>query len=156
MTKQEILQELESYRKAVRHLIAQAIVEAMPDDEQEWPQEGDEYWAVSIDGSTVQYKSHEDPFDLSARNQGNCYPSCEAAEKQVRKNACIAQLWRQPGAEGFKSDVVQWGIEYSHYDDYWIADSSSIFQTNFTLPYFHTEEQAEAAIANVDLSPLIE
>ena len=130
--------------KALKERIAE--LEELAKEEQEFPQDGDEYWYMSTTGNVYDENWEGFDFEEDALEIGNVFKTKEQAEFAVEKLKVEAELRKYSRP-----------FEYGKFNHYLFLDiDGDSFRTDFTsycppqgAIYFESEEKAQEAVSTV-------
>ena len=118
-------------------------VEALKVDEQEFPQDGDEYWYIDTTGDIYNENWECFGFEKATLEIGNVYKTRKEAEFAVEKLKVEAEL--RKFSRPFELDSLNHYIFLDTDDDCLGVDSLSFCQSQGTI-HFEGEEKAQQAI----------
>lgn len=116
---------LQDELKALKERIAE--LEEQVKEEQEFPQDGDDYWYIDSNGYVSWFEWNEADFDLRAQHIGNVFKTKDQAEFAVEKLKVEAELrklsvsWDLEKTQytfSFNWEAVEFEIEYPDYNQY--------------------------------------
>ena len=114
------------------------------------PEEGEEYFFVNEEGHATCDKNDNHEFDKTRILIGNCYKTKELAERQIEKEKLITEIWgwwdENDGVELDWEDENVTKHQICKKDNRWHVIKTFYWQSVSTIPYFSSEELAEACI----------
>ncbi|SPT61677.1 Uncharacterised protein [Aerococcus viridans] len=114
--------------------------------EDEFPQDGDEYWYIGTTGNVYDENWEGFGFEEAALEIGNVFKTKEQAEFAVEKLKVEAEL--RKFSRPFKDNDNNYYIELYIPDKTLSIDRSEYFKTQGTI-YFESKEKAQQAIEAV-------
>ena len=123
-----------------------AELEELVKKEQEFPQDGDEYYVLTGTGSVVPYIWTDDNVDSKAQALGNVFQTEQQAEFAVEKLKVEAEL--RKFSRPFKEDENNYYIEIYLPNKKLSIDRSEFFKTQGTI-YFESKKVANETIDTV-------
>lgn len=121
-------------------------VEALKVDEQEFPQDGDEYWYIGTTGNVYDENWEGFGFEEAALEIGNVFKTKKEADFAAEKLKVEAEL-RKFGRP-FECGAFNCCISLDKDDVCFYLESSRYFQSQGTI-YFESKDKAEEAIESV-------
>lgn len=121
-------------------------VEALKEEEQEFPKRGDEYWFVDSDTEVIASKWFCDVWDQGRLSNGNVFKTKEEAEFAVEKLKVEAEL--RKFSRPFECSRFNHYIFLDTDNDCLGVDSLSYCQSQGTI-HFESEGKAQKAIESV-------
>ena len=135
-----VQEELKSLKQRIAEL------EEPAKEEQEFPQDGDEYWYMSTTGNVYDENWEGFDFEEDALEIGNVFKTKEQAEFAVEKLKVEAEL--RKFSRPFKEDEYNYFILFDSSYNNIVVDSDDCYQTQGTF-YFDSEKIALEAIDTV-------
>lgn len=132
---------LQEELKALKERIAE--VEKQIEEEQAFPNMGDEYWYINEGGEVLRDEWGDFGYEKSMLTIGNVYQTENEAEFAVEKSKVEAIL--RSYSRPFNKYASNYYIELCSYDDSLSVDADADFQPQGTF-YFENEEIALEAI----------
>lgn len=116
-----------------------------------FPKVGDVYWFInSWEG--IKYNFNDSVFDKENISAGNCYRTKEEAELALKKQQAIVRCWKwQQENAYFEPDWVdnhqrKYFYKYCSKNRCYITDYDFLTKSQFSLPYFKSEEDVGSFI----------
>lgn len=121
-------------------------VEALKVDEQEFPQDGEDYWLISSEGCVTYTMFTDNHVDLGRKEVGNVFRTKEQAEFALEKLKVEAELrkYSTPFKEDENNCFIQINSSYNNI----VIDTDEGYQTQGTI-YYETRKEALLAIDTV-------
>ena len=121
-------------------------VEALKEEEQEFPQDGDEYWSISETGEIIGDKWDSLDFEKYMLEIGNVFKTKQQAEFAIEKLKVEAELrkFSQPFDYENRNWVILWSNFEKNIQIKWSA--GTVRQGSI---YFESKEKAEEAVKSV-------
>lgn len=121
-------------------------VEALKEEEQEFPQDGDIYWLINTAGETNWVHWHDTEIDSKRLSFGNVLKTKDEAEFAVEKLKVESEL--RKFSRPFKDSDNNYFIKLHLFDKTLSIDSGEYFQTQGTI-YFESTTVANEAVDTI-------
>lgn len=135
---------LQEELKALKERISE--LEELAKEEQEFPQDGDEYWFIDSTGDVVNSNWESLSFEIDRLEFGHIFKTKEQAEFAVEKLKVEAELrkFSIPFKEDENNCFIQINSSYNNI----VIDTDEGYQTQGTI-YYETRKEALLAIESV-------
>lgn len=114
---------------------------------EEWPQVGDEYYAINDFGSVIRWTYKGDWADIGAFEIGNAFKTKEEAEFEVEKKKVIAELSRF--CEPYSSNTHCVYLYYLRDTDEFVAYTDPAMEPDMGAYCFEDEDVALKAVKEI-------
>ena len=132
---------LQDELKALKERIAE--LEELAKEEQEFPQDGDKYWYININGDVTSGKWEKFDIEKDMLEIDNVFGAKEQAKLAVEKLRVEAEL--RKFSRPFKEDEYNYFIQIHPSHNNIVTDSDDYYQTQGTI-YFESTTIANEAI----------
>ena len=118
------------------------MVDELKGAEKVWPQDGDKYYFVTVDGDIILDTWEGGSYDNDIKAVGNCYRTKEEAEFEIERRKVMTEF--KKFARDFVAGDWNYCIVWDFYADELYVDYRNKLKSNNL--YFESEEKAWEAI----------